>query len=50
VPLFVGFETFYFRYVFRPLGDIFDRPICSVPGATVDVMERVSHDDNWSLQ
>lgn len=50
VPLFVGFETFYFNYVYRPIQDCFDRPICSVPGEYVTVMERHSDDNNWTLK
>ncbi len=30
--------------------DVFNRPICSVPGAYVSVMERVSDDFNWTMR
>jgi len=50
VPLFVGFETFYYRYVYRPIQDCFDTPICSSPGEHVTILKRKSEDNNWTLQ
>ncbi|KAA0201848.1 hypothetical protein HAZT_HAZT000277 [Hyalella azteca] len=47
VPLFVGFESFYFRNVYRPISDCFCRPICGVPGERMTVLERTSHNNNW---
>eukprot|EP01133_Synstelium_polycarpum_P003467 gene3467-3946_t len=39
-PLFVEFEYFYQRYLYGRIKDCWDRPICSVPGAWIDVMLR----------
>ncbi|KNC86857.1 serine palmitoyltransferase 2 [Sphaeroforma arctica JP610] len=50
VPLFVDFESFYTRNLYRRLRDVFNRPISSVPGGYVDVVERVSSDYNWHFQ
>eukprot|EP01134_Creolimax_fragrantissima_P003003 CFRG3003T1 len=50
VPLYVDFESFFTRNLYRRLRDIFNRPIASVPGAYVDVVERVSSDFNWTFQ
>ncbi|KAF2368225.1 Aminotransferase class I/classII [Trinorchestia longiramus] len=47
VPLFVGFESFYFRNVYRPISDCFCRPICGVPGEKMAVLERTSYNNNW---
>ena len=48
-PLFSKFENFYVRNVFRRLRRMFFRPIVSVPGARVDIMEIKSEDHNWSF-
>ncbi|KYQ99668.1 serine C-palmitoyltransferase subunit [Tieghemostelium lacteum] len=39
-PLFVEFEYFYQLRMFGRLKHAWDRPICSLPGAWIDVMER----------
>ena len=49
-PLYASFESFYVRNVYRRLADVFGNTIASVPGATVNVVERVSDDDNWSFK
>lgn len=50
VPLFSDFEAFYQRNCYIKVRDVFERPICSVPGATVDLVDRVSHDGNWTYE
>uniref|UniRef100_A0A8C4WX13 serine C-palmitoyltransferase n=1 Tax=Eptatretus burgeri TaxID=7764 RepID=A0A8C4WX13_EPTBU len=50
VPLYQDFENFYTRNVYMRLRDNWNRPICSVPGACFDVMERVSDDYNWNFR
>ena len=47
--LFSKFENFYVRNVFRRLRGMFFRPIVSVPGAKVNLMEIKSEDHNWSF-
>ncbi|XP_078090506.1 serine palmitoyltransferase 2 [Mustelus asterias] len=50
VPLYQDFENFYTRNLYMRIRDSWNRPICSVPGAKFDVMERVSHDYNWTFE
>ncbi|XP_031835315.1 serine palmitoyltransferase long chain base subunit [Nomia melanderi] len=49
-PLYENFERFYLRYVYRRVRDCWNRPICSVPGATVTLKDRVTRDYGWSFQ
>ena len=42
------FERFYTRHAYTPIRDCWERPICSLPGARIDVMDRVSSDGNWT--
>lgn len=48
--LYASFENFYCRNFFRRLCDGWNNPICSVPGAEIDVMERVSDDYNVTFR
>lgn len=50
VPLYQDFENFYTRNLYMRIRDSWNRPICSVPGAKFDVMERVSYDYNWTFK
>ena len=50
VPLYQALEGFYTRNVFNRLGDAFCRPICSVAGATVSLVERITKDSNRSFE
>ncbi|XGW03352.1 hypothetical protein V3C99_014944 [Haemonchus contortus] len=50
VPLFTDFEFIYSRNCYRRVRDVFDRPIGSVPGATVDLIDRTSDDYNWTFR
>ncbi|KAL7872245.1 hypothetical protein SRHO_G00072280 [Serrasalmus rhombeus] len=50
VPLYQDFENFYTRNLYMRIRDNWNRPICSVPGARMDVMERVTHDYNWTFK
>uniref|UniRef100_A0A1A8FKA8 serine C-palmitoyltransferase n=1 Tax=Nothobranchius korthausae TaxID=1143690 RepID=A0A1A8FKA8_9TELE len=50
VPLYQDFENFYTRNLYVRIRDNWNRPICSVPGAKMDLMERVSHDYNWTFE
>jgi len=49
VPLYQSYESFYTRNVYFRIRDCFNRPICSVPGATIDLIERKTDDYNWSF-
>ncbi|XP_037923980.1 serine palmitoyltransferase 2-like isoform X2 [Hermetia illucens] len=49
-PLYDAFERFYLRYVYRRLKDLTNRPICSVPGANVTLLDRVTHDHGWTFE
>lgn len=50
VPLYQDFENFYTRNIYMRLRDSFNRPICSVPGAQFDLIERVTDDYNWTFR
>ncbi|XP_076156420.1 serine palmitoyltransferase 2 isoform X1 [Alosa pseudoharengus] len=49
VPLYQDFENFYTRNLYMRIRDSWNRPICSVPGAKVDLIERISQDYNWTF-
>uniref|UniRef100_A0A6J0TVB9 Serine palmitoyltransferase 2 n=1 Tax=Pogona vitticeps TaxID=103695 RepID=A0A6J0TVB9_9SAUR len=49
VPLYQDFENFYTRNLYMRIRDSWNRPLCSVPGAKVDILERVTHDYNWTF-
>ncbi|KAM9354457.1 serine palmitoyltransferase 2b [Pholidichthys leucotaenia] len=50
VPLYQDFENFYTRNLYMRIRDNWNRPICSVPGAKMDLVERVTHDYNWTFE
>ncbi|XP_048340974.1 serine palmitoyltransferase 2 [Sphaerodactylus townsendi] len=50
VPLYQDFENFYNRNLYVRIRDSWNRPLCSAPGPKVDVLERVSHDYNWTFK
>ncbi|XP_062406856.1 serine palmitoyltransferase 2b [Sardina pilchardus] len=50
VPLYQDFENFYTRNLYMRIRDNWNRPICSVPGARMDLVERVTHDYNWTFE
>ncbi|KHJ84172.1 hypothetical protein OESDEN_16118, partial [Oesophagostomum dentatum] len=50
VPLFSDFESLYTRNCYMRVRDVFERPIGSVPGATVNIIDRTSDDFNWTYK
>ncbi|XP_026115892.1 serine palmitoyltransferase 2-like [Carassius auratus] len=50
VPLYQDFEDFYTRNLYMRIRDSWNRPICSAPGATFDLIERSSNDYNWTFE
>lgn len=50
VSLYQDFENFYTRNLYMRIRDSWNRPICSVPGATFDLFERSSNDYNWTFE
>ncbi|PIO67762.1 aminotransferase, class I/II [Teladorsagia circumcincta] len=50
VPLFADFESVYARNCYVRVRDVFERPIGSVPGATVNLIDRTSDDCNWTYR
>ena len=50
VPLYASFESFYTRNIYNRIQDVFNRPICSVPGATVDIVERKFSHSGWTYE
>jgi serine palmitoyltransferase len=49
VPLYQSYESFYTRNVYIRISDCFNRPICSVPGAEIELLDRKTDDYNWSF-
>lgn len=49
VPLYQSWESFYTRNLYRRIRDCWNRPICSVAGAEMDVLERASPDNGWNF-
>ncbi|KAG8562017.1 hypothetical protein GDO81_015560 [Engystomops pustulosus] len=50
VPLYQDFENFYTRNLYMRIRDNWNRPVCSVPGERVDIMERFTDDYNWTFK
>ncbi|XP_045124687.1 serine palmitoyltransferase 2-like isoform X1 [Portunus trituberculatus] len=50
VPLYIGFESFYTRNVYRRIQDCWNRAISSVPGAEIDLLERYTPDYGWTMK
>ena len=47
--LLKSWESFYTRRLYHRIQDCWNRPICSSPGARIEVMERVSENNNYTL-
>lgn len=50
MPLYQSFDSFFTRNYYLRVRDVFNRPICSVPGAQIELLERTSDDYNWTYQ
>ena len=50
VPLYASFESFYTRNMYNRIQDVFNRPICSVPGAKIDLVDRKFSHSGWSYE
>lgn len=50
VTLYDSFEKFYSYYVYRRVKDCWNRPICSVPGDTVTLNDRITRDYGWTFE
>ncbi|XP_046337562.2 serine palmitoyltransferase 2-like isoform X1 [Haliotis rufescens] len=50
VPLYASWESFYTRNLYRRVRDCWNRPICSVAGAHMDTLERVTPDHGWNFE
>jgi serine palmitoyltransferase len=46
--LYQSFESFFTRNYYLRVRDTYNRPICSVPGAEIELLERKSDDFNWT--
>jgi serine palmitoyltransferase len=44
--LYKNFESFFIRYYYRRVRDTYNRPICSLPGPKIDLVNRCSDDHN----
>jgi len=50
VPLYASFESFYTRNIYARILDVFNRPICSVPGVFIDILERKFSNSGWTCE
>jgi len=50
VPLYADFESFYTRNLYTRIRDCWNRPICSVAGAEMTLLNRESDDYNWNFK
>ncbi|KAL1785920.1 serine palmitoyltransferase 3 [Sigmodon hispidus] len=50
VPLYLDFENFYKRNLYMRIRDCWNQTVCSAPGPYFDIMEKVSHDHNWTFR
>nr|CAD2182481.1 unnamed protein product [Meloidogyne enterolobii] len=49
-PLFNSFEAIYARNCYMRVRDVFERPICGVPGGTVKLLDRETDDYCWNFR
>ncbi|EDQ90948.1 uncharacterized protein MONBRDRAFT_20161 [Monosiga brevicollis MX1] len=49
-PLYRDFEAFYTRNLYTRIRDCWNLPICSVPGAEFDLVERRTNDYGWTFE
>lgn len=47
-PLYKELEYFWLNRVYQRIRDLFERPVCGVPGCYLQILERVSPDSNFS--
>ena len=45
-PMFTTFESFYIRRLYRRISDCWNRPISTSPSVNMEIMRRVSKDEN----
>ncbi|KAK3093900.1 hypothetical protein FSP39_021611, partial [Pinctada imbricata] len=50
VPLYQSWESFYTWYVYRRIRDCWNRPVGSVPGAEMDIVDRETKDHGWNFR
>lgn len=49
VPLYSSWEDFYTRNVYIRIRDCWNRPICSVPGERIKLLERATPNFGWAF-
>ncbi|CAJ0590634.1 unnamed protein product [Cylicocyclus nassatus] len=49
-PLYSDFESLFERYIFMTVRDLYERPIVTAPGPTVNLLDRTSDDHNWTFK
>ncbi|XP_031560266.1 serine palmitoyltransferase 2-like [Actinia tenebrosa] len=50
VPLYSDFESFYTRNLYVRIRDCWNRPIGSVPGAQIDIVDRATDNYGWTFR
>lgn len=49
-PLITLFDSFYIRRLYYRIRDCWNRPICGVAGRKIEILERISHDNNTTME
>lgn len=50
VPLYQDYESFYTRNLYRRIRDCWNRPVSSVPGAELTLLDRYTEDYGWTFK
>ncbi|XP_041353081.1 serine palmitoyltransferase 2-like [Gigantopelta aegis] len=50
VPLYQTWESFYTRHLYRRIRDCWNRPIGSIAGEYIDILERRTNDYGWNFE
>ena len=49
-PLYRDYDSFYTRNGYTRIRDCWNRPICSVPGRKISLVERETKDYGWNFK
>lgn len=50
MPLYSGPEPLFIRNIYRQASDVCNRPVASVPGPVMTVLDRHTPDYGWTYQ
>lgn len=49
-PLFTSFDSFFIRRIYQRISDCWNRPIHGVPGRKIEILERISSNNNATFE